>query len=184
MTSRIPWRRLVAAVAVAGLWAGAAGAQPGSLDALLRDFGLRPLAGSPPAFTLPGLDGERHELESLRGRVGLLYFWASWCPHCSRELPSSIEKLHRELGPQGLTVWAIDIAEPPDHVARWIGQRGISVPVLLDADGTVTRAYRVTATPTVVLLGRDGQWIARGVGSRDWDTEGRPIVAALLGGRP
>jgi len=184
MTRRAPWTWLAAVVAVAGVWVAVAGAQPDSLDALLRDFGLRPLSGGPPAFTLAGLDGERHELEELKGRVGLLYFWASWCPHCSRELPTSIEKLHRELGPRGLTVWAIDIAESPDHVARWVGQRGISVPVLLDADGAVTRAYRVTATPTVVLLGRDGQWIARGVGSREWDTEGRPILAALLDRRP
>src|SRR5262249_16911773 len=133
MTGRVPWRRLVAAMAVAGVWAAVARAQPGSLDSLLPDFRLRPLPGSPPPLTLPGLDPQLPQLEELGGGVGLVDFWASWCPHCSGELPSSIEKLHRELGPQGLTVWAIDIAEPPDHVARWIGQRGISVPVLLDA---------------------------------------------------
>jgi cytochrome c biogenesis protein CcmG/thiol:disulfide interchange protein DsbE len=95
-----------------------------------------------------------------------------------------MEKLHRELGPQGLAVWAINIAEPPARVAEWVRQRGLTMPVLLDADGTVTRAYRVTATPTVVLVGRDGQWLGRGVGPRDWDTEGRPLLTALLARRP
>jgi peroxiredoxin len=184
LTMGVVRRLLVAGLVVAGVWAGVAAAQPGSLEALLQDFGLRPLSGNPPAFTLLGLDGERHDLEGLKGRVGFLYFWATWCPHCSRELPASIEKLHRELGARGLTIWAIDIAEPPEHVASWVKQRGISVPVLLDTDGVVTRAYRVTGTPTVVLLGRDGQWVGRGVGSRDWDGEGRPILTTLLARRP
>jgi hypothetical protein len=95
-----------------------------------------------------------------------------------------METLHRELGPQGLTMWAINIAEPPDLVAQWVARRGLTMPVLLDTDGAVTRAYRVTGTPTVVLVGRDGQWIGRGVGPRDWATEGRPLLAALLTRQP
>jgi peroxiredoxin len=162
----------------------AAGEEPGSLEGLLKDFGLRPLSGEPPPFTLPGLDGRSYSLESLKGRVGFLYFWATWCPHCSRQLPAMIETLHRELGPQGLTIWAIDIAEPPARVAAFVESRGLTLPVLLDADGAVTRAYRITGTPTVVLVGRDGQWRGRGVGPRDWDTEGRPLLAALLARRP
>jgi peroxiredoxin len=88
--------------------------------------------------------------------------------------------LSRELEPRGLTVWAINIAEPPDRVAEWAARRGLAMPVLLDTDGAVTRAYRVTGTPTVVLVGRDGQWVGRGVGPRDWTLEGRPLLAALL----
>jgi thiol-disulfide isomerase/thioredoxin len=176
---------VVVALIAAGLWAvAAAGQEPGSLESRLRDFGLRPLTGEPPAFTLAGLDGERHTLEALRGRVALLYFWATWCPHCSRELPASVEKLHRELQGQGLAIRAINIAEPPAQVAAWVAQRRVSTPVLLDTDGVVTRAYRVTGTPTVILLDRDGRWVARGVGPRDWDTEGRPLLTTLLAPRP
>jgi peroxiredoxin len=177
--------RVLGVLVAVALWAvAAAGQEPGSLEWLLKDLGLRPLSGEPPPFTLPALDGQPHSLESLKGRVGFLYFWATWCPHCSRQLPTVIEKLHRELGPQGLTVWAIDIAEPHARVASWVESRGLTVPVLLDTDGTVTRAYRITGTPTVVLVGRDGQWRGRGVGVRDWDTEGRPLLAALLARRP
>jgi hypothetical protein len=81
-------------------------------------------------------------------------------------------------------VWAINIAEPPARVAAWVGQHRLTMPVLLDSEGTVTRAYRVTGTPTVVLVGRDGQWVGRGVGPRDWDQEGRPLLMALLARRP
>jgi peroxiredoxin len=95
-----------------------------------------------------------------------------------------MERLHRELSPQGLAVWAINIAEPPDRVAEWVARHALTVPVLLDTDGTVTRAYRVTGTPTVVLVDRDGQWVGRGVGPRDWAGEGRLLLAALLDRRP
>jgi hypothetical protein len=72
-------RVLVVGLVAAGLWAAvAAGQEPATLEWLLKDFGLRPLAGEPPAFTLPGVDGQPYRLESLRGRVGFLYFWATW----------------------------------------------------------------------------------------------------------
>jgi peroxiredoxin len=178
-------RLIVVGLVATGLWAvAAAGQETGSLDWRLKDFGLRPLAGEPPAFTLAGLDGERHGLEALRGRVAFLYFWATWCPHCSKELPSAVEKLHRELGARGLAVWAINIAEPAAHVAEWVERRRLTVPVLLDTDGTVTRAYRVTGTPTVILVGRDGRWTGRGVGPRDWNGEGRLLLTTLLDHRP
>jgi peroxiredoxin len=178
-------RMLGLGLVAVGLWAAtAASEEPGTLELRLRDFGLRPLAGDPPSFTLAGLDGERHTVEALRGRVALLYFWATWCPHCSRELPTSVEKLHRELQGQGLAVRAINIAEPPGLVGEWVSQRRVTTPVLLDTDGAVTRAYRVTGTPTVILLDRDGRWVGRGVGPRDWDTEGRPLLMGLLARRP
>jgi hypothetical protein len=58
--------------------------------------------------------------------------------------------------------------------------RGLTFPVLLDESGAVARMYRVRATPTVVLVDRRGQLVARTVGDRDWDTEGRDLIAALL----
>ena len=48
----------------------------------------------------------------------------------------------------------------------------------------VSGAYRVRATPTVVLVDRRGQLVGRTVGSREWDTEGRALLTALLAVRP
>jgi peroxiredoxin len=96
-------------------------------------------------------------------------------------LPSTIEHVHREFGARGLTLLAVNIKEERDQVARWVKEKGVTVPVLLDPDGTVTAAYAVRGTPTVVLVGRDGQWVGRGVGSRGWMTEaGRTLLKAFL----
>ena len=82
------WRRPVSAgvsvlvvCALAGL--GLAGARPSvalpdAIGTLLQEFGIRPLAGAPPPFFLRGLDGQAYSLERAKGRLLLLYFWATW----------------------------------------------------------------------------------------------------------
>ena len=72
-------RRMTAALLVltAVLSGGAAAAD--SLDDLIFDLQLVPLDGqTPPPFTLEALDGKRVSLAELKGRVVLLYFWATW----------------------------------------------------------------------------------------------------------
>ena len=60
-------------------------------------------------------------------------------------------------------------------------QKGLTMPVLLDADGRVTQAYRVAATPTVVLVDAAGRLAGRAVGDRDWiGDKGRALITALL----
>jgi peroxiredoxin len=99
-------------------------------------------------------------------------------------LPSSIESLHRELGERGLAILAINLGEPRARVAPWLQQRGLTFPVLLDEQAAAVAAFRVRLTPTVVLLDRQGQLWGRTAGPREWDTEGRALLTALLAARP
>ena len=66
-------------------------------------------------------------------------------------------------------------------VANWVREKNLTFLVLLDADGAVAQLYGVTGTPTVVLIGRQGELIGRAVGSREWTGEkGRGLFEALL----
>jgi peroxiredoxin len=97
-------------------------------------------------------------------------------------LPSTIEKVYRELKDKKFAVLAIDIQEDSAKVEAWTTAKGITPPVLLDRDGAVATAYRVTATPTVVLIGRNGRMLARATGPRPWDSRpGRALLDAALG---
>lgn len=96
-------------------------------------------------------------------------------------MASTIEQLHREFGPRGLAVLAVNMGEERRTVAQWVADRRVSLPMLLDADDTVAAAARVTATPTAVLLDRGGRVVGKAVGSRPWlGDKGRALFAALL----
>lgn len=96
-------------------------------------------------------------------------------------MPSTIERVHRDFKDRGLAVVAINIQEGRDTVAGWVQSRGLSFTVLLDPSGAVTRAYEVTGTPTVFLLGRDGKLIGKAIGDRGWLTDrGRALLQALV----
>ena len=99
-------------------------------------------------------------------------------------MPSQIESLHRAFHDQGLDILAISIRDTPDQVTAWLRQHPISSRVLLDQRGTVTDAFRVTGTPSFVILDRAGQLVGRGVGPREWSGDrGGALMRALLSGR-
>ena len=93
----------------------------------------------------------------------------------------SINALHEELKDQGLTVLLVNMRENRETVQRAVTTRRYTAPVVLDEDGDVATAYRVTGTPTVYLLDRRLQIIGRAIGRRDWASEdGRRLLAAVL----
>ncbi|HSB60529.1 MAG TPA: TlpA disulfide reductase family protein [Vicinamibacteria bacterium] len=97
-------------------------------------------------------------------------------------MPSTIERLHREFRGRGLEVLAINIQEDRATVARWVREHPVSTRILLDADGAVTEAYGVTATPTAFLVAPDGGLVAKALGTREWTgPAGRALLDALLG---
>jgi hypothetical protein len=89
--------------------------------------------------------------------------------------------LHEQHKAGGLAVLLINMGEDAELVRRTVKTRGYTAPVLLDPGQRVTTAYGVTATPTVYVVDRGLQIVARAVGRRDWAGDaGRRLVAALL----
>lgn len=173
---------LLGALLVGGLAWTAAAARADDIDRHLHDLGLVALPGErPPGFSLPKVDGGKTSLADHRGKVVLVYFWATWCGYCRRELPVAIEKVGRERQGQPFTVLAVNIEEPRDLVAAYVKGAGVTSPVLLDREGTVAREYRVRGTPTTFVIGRDGRLVAWAAGTRDWDGKaGRALLDALV----
>jgi peroxiredoxin len=98
-------------------------------------------------------------------------------------LPSTIEQVHRTHGERGLAVLAVNIEERRETVAAWVRRAKVTMPVLLDPSGQVTRSYGVTGTPTAFLVGRDGKLVARAVGTKPWTGDkGRKLLERLLAG--
>ena len=92
-------------------------------------------------------------------------------------MPSAIEQVHRAYAGRGLAVLAINIEEPREKVAEWVRQKKVTMSVLLDPAGVASRAYSITATPTVFVVSRDGRLIAKAMGTKDWVS---PLGRAFL----
>ena len=105
-------------------------------------------------FTLKSLDGEDVSLSSLRGKVVLLTFWASWCGPCRKELPV-LANLESELGGRGLVVLGIN-DERGSAARNFLQSRGLALRTLSDSRHAVHRLYGVHSIPTLLVLDRGG----------------------------
>jgi len=110
-----------------------------------------------PAIVLPQLDGELVSLESFKGQVVIVNFWASWCAPCRAEMPT-LERLYQIEQTRGLTVLAVNSTLQDDqaNVARMQRDLGLSFPILLDYEGTVGHRYSVRMLPTTFIIDRQG----------------------------
>ena len=117
------------------------------------------LAGTPaPAFRLPGRSSEV-ALDSLRGRVVLVDFWASWCGPCRQSFPW-LAALQKRLESRGLTVVAIDLDKSRPAADAFLARFETPFTVAFDPSGGTAEAYGVRAMPTSVLLDRGGKVVA------------------------
>lgn len=90
--------------------------------------------------------------QSQGGRPYLLYVWARWCAVC-RAIEGSIDAVASDAPVLTIAMQS----GGADEVRRFLDGRGHRWPALVDADATLARALGVTAVPTLIFVGRDGQ---------------------------
>lgn len=118
-------------------------------------------------FSLKDLRGNTIALSSLKGKVVLLNFWATWCPSCVSEMPS-LNKLYDELKSRGLEVIAVSTDGSASSVMDFRETHGLHFPVVMDEDREVTREYHVFSLPTTFLINREGIIVEKFFGGYDW----------------
>lgn len=135
-----------------------------------------------PAVSLPKLSGAGEiSLESLRGKVVYVDFWASWCGPCRVSFPQ-LEQLRNELGPKGFEVLAINVDEVESDAIQFLTEMPVSYPVARDAEGITPQTFGILGMPTGYLIDRQGmvREIHQGFRKTDGDTL-RTAIIALLG---
>jgi peroxiredoxin len=141
-----------------------AGPMDASLQAALRLFELREQLLQDAGFALASMDGKPYSLASLKGRIVLLNFWATWCPPCRKEMPD-MEKLYRKYGSKGLTVLAVS-DEKRETVEGFLAKNPYSFPVLLDADHKVNKDFGIEGIPKSFIFDREGKLAAQAIDMR------------------
>jgi len=91
-----------------------------------------------PDFDTVNVEGEPIALSSLRGKVVLLNFWATWCGPCRIEMPG-FERQYRNFSDQGFIVLAVNNAESVEIAAAFRDQLRLTFPIALDQSGDIQR---------------------------------------------
>ena len=108
-----------------------------------------------PRFHATSLDGEKFSNESVKGKVVLLQFWATWCKFCRGDQPV-VDDLTREFADRGLVVLAVDYMEPKKTVKKYLAQMPRACKVVLTEDTNLAAMYAAKSFPLYVVIDRDG----------------------------
>ncbi len=115
--------------------------------------------GQPLELVARDLQGREVDVAADAGVVRVVDFWATWCEPCREQFPA-LEKMRRELGPRGLSVYAVSFDEDPAQIPRFLEATPVGFRVLWDRGGAAWAArYDLDRLPTTLVV--DGRGIIR-----------------------
>ena len=115
------------------------------------------------AAPLKDLEGGTRAIESWRGKVLVINFWATWCAPCRKEIPEFV-KVQERHGARGLQFVGIAF-DQPEPVGKFAGEYGINYPLLIGGLDTMAlmreSGNKAGVLPFTLVLDRQGK-VARG----------------------
>jgi thiol-disulfide isomerase/thioredoxin len=114
-------------------------------------------------FSAETLDGATISAASLRGKVTLVNFWATWCPPCRAEIPDLIA-LQQKYGDHLQIIGISEDAGATDVVQRFVAEHGINYPIVMATPELERTFSGVNALPTSFILDREARIVQRHVG--------------------
>jgi thiol-disulfide isomerase/thioredoxin len=137
-----------------------------------------------PQVTFKELDGQDLPIASLKGKVVLVNFWATWCEPCLTEIPWLME-FQQKYGPRGFTVVGVAMdddgkkAVEPFVQKRQFAVNGSSImmnyPIAIGNDDIAQKFGGIIGLPTSWLIARDGKIIKQIMGLANHDDLNRTI---------
>ncbi|NOX99705.1 MAG: TlpA family protein disulfide reductase [Verrucomicrobia bacterium] len=112
------------------------------------------------AFT--DLNGEKVDLASMKGKVVLVDFWATWCGPCVAELPNVLDayKKHHD---KGFEIIGISLDQDEAALKSFIKENDMPWTQYFDGKGwknDIAQKYSITSIPATFLIGKNGKVVA------------------------
>jgi peroxiredoxin len=123
------------------------------------------IGGEAPNLKLKQTDGVEKELFSLRGKVVLIDFWASWCGPCRRENPN-VRRLYSRFKNKGFEIYGVSLDQDANRWKGAIAADSLSWYHVSDLGGWQSAAaslYQVHSIPQTFLIDKNGRILGKGL---------------------
>jgi thiol-disulfide isomerase/thioredoxin len=115
------------------------------------------------SFSVQDLDGRTFSTESLRGKVTIVNFWATWCPPCRAEMPDLV-KLQDRYRDQLQIIGVSQDEGSPASVKEFAISHGLNYPIVMSTPELEKIFSGVSAIPTSFIIDREGRVVQKHVG--------------------
>lgn len=109
-----------------------------------------------PDFTLKTLQHNSVNMTQYReGKSAILFFWATWCPHC-RDALKELNEGKYNLEAKDIKLILIDLGESEKQVGSYVEKHGINFDIFVDVDSSLSEKYGIIGLPTFFFVNREG----------------------------
>lgn len=118
-----------------------------------------PAVGETVEIKFTDVHGKSVDLASLKGKVVLVDFWATWCGPCVGEIPHVL-KAYEKLHAKGFEIIGISLDSDKAKLTKFTKEKGMTWPQYFDGQGwnnKLSSKFGIHSIPAMWLIGKDGK---------------------------
>lgn len=134
-----------------------------------------------PNFMLKEIGGRKISLKEFRGKVVLVNFFSPSCSVCQKQA-SSFDKLDEVIKSKDAVFLSVAVEGREKDLLKYKEKFNLSVPILIDKDGSIAKAYRIRGHHETFFIDRKGKIVGKTFAEKDWTSPSmKNLIQYLLG---